>query len=387
MPKVILLANFSEEYFKKILLGIALYSKENGPWLFCRMPFYYRDTIGLEGILDWAKEWGATGMFAQLNKSDDTPLIGRAGFPVIVTDLKERFINVPNITGAYFKTGELGAEYFISKGYSNFAFYGNNSFVWSRERGEGFSSYLNKRGYQVQTFESEADPNHEIWYYRPSALSKWLNELPKPLAIMACDDQCAQQITESCKISGIKVPEEVAVLGVDNDELMCMLSDPELSSIELDAEQGGYEAAAMLDRMMKDNSKGHDIVVQPRKIVSRQSTDMYATADPQIAVSIRLIHQNYHTPLKVADIVQQIALSRRSFEMKFRKTTNLSVYQYILKLKMERFAALLAETRKPIGDIAHELGMDEIKNVSRRFKKLMGCSPGEYRKIKQGIAE
>jgi len=107
----------------------------------------------------------------------------------------------------------------------------------------------------------------------------------------------------------------------------------------------------------------------------------------QLALLRQLIHQNYHTPLKVADIVQQIALSRRSFEMKFRKTTNLSVYQYILKLKMERFAALLAETRKPIGDIAHELGMDEIKNVSRRFKKLMGCSPGEYRKIKQGIAE
>jgi LacI family transcriptional regulator len=380
MPKVVLLANFSEEYFKKILLGIARYSKENGPWVFCRMPFYYRDTIGIEGIMKWANEWGANGMFAQLNNTDDRPGLAEAGFPVIVTDLKERFSHVPNITGAYFKTGEIGAKYFIDKGYSNFAYYGYKSFVWSRERGEGYSAYLKNKNFNVHVFESESDPNHEMWYYKPSALSKWLNELPKPVAIMACDDNCAQQITESCKISGIKVPEEVAVLGVDNDELMCTLSDPQLSSIELAAEQGGYEAAAMLDQLMKGHNKRQDIVVQPLKIITRQSTDMYATADPQIAKALKIIHRDFHMNLQVNDIVRQIALSRRSFETKFRQTTRLSVYQYILKLRMEKFANMLIETNLPIGEIAYGLGMDDLKNVSRKFKQINGFSPGEYRK-------
>ncbi len=379
MPKVVLLANFSEEYFKKILLGIGRYSKENGPWVFCRMPFYYRDTVGIEGIVKWAKEWGATGMFAQLNTRDDTPLLAEVGFPVIVTDLKDRFDNVPNITGDYFKTGAMGADYFLKKGYKHFAYYGYTSYVWSRERGQGFETHLKSKGYSADFFESEFDQNHEMWLYKPSALSNWLNELPKPVAIMACDDNCAQQVTEACKISGIRVPEEVAVLGVDNDELICTLSDPQLSSIELGAEQGGYEAAALLERMMIGHSKGNNIVVQPQKIITRQSTDMYATANLQIAAALKIIHQKYHTQLQVDDIVRQIAMSRRSFEVKFKETTSLSVYQYILKLRMDKFATLLVETTRPIGEIAFELGMDEIKNVSRRFKHMMGCSPGEYR--------
>src|SRR5574344_284105 len=133
MPRIVLLADFSEEYFKKILLGIAQYSKKHGPWIFCRMPYYYRDTLGLEGILEWAKNWGATGMVAQLENTDDTPLLAQAGFPIVVTDFKERFHNAPNITGSYMKTGAMGAEYFMRKGFKNFAFYGYSNFVWSRE--------------------------------------------------------------------------------------------------------------------------------------------------------------------------------------------------------------------------------------------------------------
>lgn len=208
MPKIVLLADFSEEYFKKILLGIAQYSKKHGPWIFCRMPYYYRDTLGLEGILEWAKNWGATGMVAQLENTDDTPLLAQAGFPIVVTDFKERFHNAPNITGSYMKTGALGAEYFMRKGFKNFAFYGYSNFVWSRERGEGFIQALRKAGFNASFFEGKAEQAQEMWYYQPSELSRWLAELPKPVAVMACDDNCGQHVTEACKLLGIKIPKK-----------------------------------------------------------------------------------------------------------------------------------------------------------------------------------
>lgn len=383
MPKIVLLADFSEEYFKKILLGIAQYSKEHGPWIFCRMPYYYRDTLGLEGILEWAKNWGATGMVAQLENTDDTPLLAQAGFPIVVTDFKERFHNAPNITGSYMKTGAMGAEYFMRKGFKNFAFYGYSNFVWSRERGEGFIQALRKAGFNASFFEGKAEQAQAMWYYQPSELSRWLAELPKPVAVMACDDNCGQHVTEACKLMGIKIPEEVAVLGVDNDELICNLSDPPLSSIVLDAETGGYMAAQLLDKMMKGQAAQSDVVVEAIKIETRLSTDIFASTDTEIAKALKFIHLNFSKPIAVNDVLEHVALSRRAFEVRFRKTTGKSVYRYILDHRMEHLAQQLVETNRPIADIALDLGISELNNVSRLFKQAKNCSPNDYRKANQ----
>lgn len=381
MPKIILLADFSEEYFKKILLGIARFSKENGPWIFCRMPLYYREKEKIEGIIRWAREWGANGMIAQLENKDDSDLLTKAGFPIIVTDLRERFRNVPNITGDYVKTGCMGADYFLEKGYTNFAYYGYPSFVWARERGEGFAARLREKGYSTFFFENKADPDHEMWYYKPSALSKWLKSLPKPIAIMACDDNCGQQVTESCKLCGINIPEEVAVLGVDNDELVCNLSDPPLSSIHLDAEQGGYDAAKMLQSVMNGHKeKPENIVVQPVKVVTRESTDIYATSDREIAKALKFIHQNIDKSISVNDVLALVPMSRRVFEIRFKKVVGQPVYRYFLNLKMKELCAQLRESEKTIMEIALSLGFGDMKNVSRQFKQVVGCSPSEYRK-------
>lgn len=383
MPKIVLLADFSEEYFKKILLGIARFSKENGPWAFCRMPIYYREKVGIAGIIQWAREWGANGMIAQLNNNDDTSSLAQAGFPIIVTDLRERFKNVPNITGDYKKTGRMGADYFIEKGYTNFAYYGYPSFVWARERGEGFSARLSELGFSAFFFRNTPDLSHEMWYYKPSALSEWLKGLPKPIAIMACDDNCGQQVTEACKLCGIKIPEDVAVLGVDNDELICNLSDPPLSSILLDAEQGGYDAAQMLKNLMEQGGVSDNIIVQPVKIITRESTDIYASADREIAKALKYIHQNIDKSISVDDVLSEVPLSRRAFEIRFKRVVGQTVYQYFLSLRMNELCRQLIESEKNISEIAAALGIDDMKNVSRHFKLLMGCSPSEYRKRKR----
>ncbi|MBI1769632.1 MAG: DNA-binding transcriptional regulator [Bacteroidetes bacterium] len=382
MYKVILLTDFSEEYFKGLLRGITKYSKEHGPWVFCRMPTFYRETKGIDGILSWAQEWGANGIIGQFYNGSDVNKIVKAGIPVIAQDFIERFTEIPNISGgAYDEAGKMGAEYFLKKGFKNFAFYGFKNIVWSRERAEGFEKTLKTKGYEVHYFEHRKSRSRELWYYKPSSLSKWLKSLPKPIAIMACDDNQGQHITQACRHLEIRIPEEVAVLGVDNDEMICNLSDPPLSSISLDAEKGGYDAAELLHKMMKNKTKDfYDIQVMPMQVITRHSTDIYATNDIHISSTLRYIHQNINTHLHVEQILKQIPISRRSLEKRFQQVTGFPVYKYIYNLRIEKFAQKLLETDKAVFEIALDIGLEDGKNISRTFKKIKGCTPHEFRK-------
>ena len=266
MYKIILLIDFAEEYSKSLLKGISKYSKEHGPWIFCRMPLFQRETIGLDGILEWALEWEADGIIGQLYNDPKISKIVEAGIPVIAQDFKERFKEIPNITGDHYEAGKMGAEYFLRKGFKNFAFYGFKDIVWSRERADGFEDRVKKAGHQVHYFEHIMARTSELWYYKPSPLSQWLKSLPKPIALMTCDDNQGQHITEACRQSNIRIPEHVAVLGVDNDEMICEFSDPPLSSIGQDAEKGGYDAAKLLHHMIEHGTADYyDIIVKPNK--------------------------------------------------------------------------------------------------------------------------
>ena len=379
--KILLLIDFSEEYSKNILRGITQYSKEFGPWKFCRMPSFYRETMGIDGILRWAQEWGAHGIIGQFYNDNDINKIIKAKIPIIAQDFKDRFTNIPNISGAYYETGKIGAEYFLKKGFKNFAFYGFKNIVWSQERAVGFEDILKKKGYTVHYFEHKKSRSRELWYYKPSSLSRWLKSLPKPVAIMACDDDQGQHITEACRHAGIRIPEEVSVLGVDNDEMICNLSDPPLSSISLDAEKGGYEAAKLMHLMIRNKAKKvYNIEVQPVQIITRHSTDIYATNDTYISSTLRFIHQNINTNLKVEKILQQVPLSRRSLEKRFQQITGFPIYKYIYNLRTEKFAQQLLETDKTVFEIALDIGLGDGKNISRTFKKIKGCTPNEYRK-------
>ena len=380
MYKIILLIDFAEEYSKALLKGIAKYSKENGPWVFCRMPLFQRETIGMAGILDWALEWGANGIIGQLYNDPGIEKFIEAGIPVIAQDFKERFEEIPNITGAHKEAGIMGADYFLKKGFKNFAFYGFKDIVWSRERGEGFEERIAKSGHKVHYFEHAMARSTEIWYYKPSSLSQWLKSLPKPIALMACDDNQGQHITEACRHSGLRIPEEVAVLGVDNDEMICAFSDPPLSSIGQDTEKGGYDAAKLLHHMMENGTSDYyDIIVRPTQVITRQSTDIYSTNDKYIATSLKYIHQNIDKKLQVDDIVRQVPLSRRALEKRFLDMTGYSVYKYIFNLRIEKLGQKLLETDLSVFEIALELGFSDTKNIARQFKQIKGCTPIEYR--------
>jgi len=379
--KVILLLDFAEEYSKNLLKGIKAYAKESGKWLFCSMPLFHRETIGMSGILQWAKEWGANGIIGQLYNDPEIEQLLAAKIPVIAQDFKERFVNIPNITGGYHEAGEMAAEYFIKKGFTHFAFYGFKDIVWSRERAEGFEKRLARSNFKVHYFEHAMPTADELWYYKPSSLSRWLKSLPKPIALMACDDNQGQHITEACRLSQIRIPEDIAVLGVDNDEMICELSDPPLSSIVLNAEMGGYQAAKVMERLIKNGEfTCEDIYVGPLQIVTRRSTDIYATNDQHIATSLKYIHHNIEKNLHVNDVLKQIPLSRRVLEKRFLECTGLPIYKYISTLRMEKFAEKVLQTDNAIYEIALDLGFEDSKNIARQFKQTYGCSPQEFRK-------
>ena len=382
MIKIILLTDFGEEYGMSLLKGVTKYAQKHGPWAFCRMPAYYRETKGLEGILRWAWEWKANGILGQFyNNSEPQKLVG-AGIAVVAQDFKERHTTIPNITGNYFETGKMGAEYFLKKGFENFAFYGFKNIVWSRERSLGFEERVKKDGYFVHYFEQKTrTKTRELWYYKPSALSQWLVSLPKPIALMTCDDNQGIHVTEACRLANLKIPEDVAVLGVDNDEILCNLSDPPLSSISLDTVKGGYEAGRLLHTMIESSNEDfYDIVVEPTQVVTRNSTDIYATKDECIGMALKFIHNNMDKNLKVQDVLQQVPLSRRSLEKRFQKVTRFPVYEYIFNLRIEKFTNKLLETDLSIFEIAVDLGLNDSKNIARQFRQVKGCTPVEYRK-------
>jgi len=382
MARIILLTDFSEEYAKNLLKGIVKYSLEHSPWVLCKMPHSYRVKNGVEGVLNWAKEWGADGIIAQFYNTDNVKIFKENGIAAIAQDFKERFTEIPNITGDHHLAGRMGADYFIRKGFKNFAFYGYRNIVWSEERSEGFQDELgrHKNGYCFYEYQNE--DFLELWYYDSEPLIEWLNKLPKPIALMACDDNQAHQISQVCKQCGIKIPEEISLLGVDNDEAICTLSDPPLSSINQAVEKGGYEAATLMERMIRNpNGEYGDIVVQPTHIVTRRSTDIYSTSDKYISVVLQYIHQNSNNKITISDLTDLVPLSRRLLENRFKEVTGLPVYTYIINLRIEKFAQKLLETNDSIVEIASDMNFVDYKNFSRQFKKIMGCTPSSYRDI------
>ncbi|NCC09522.1 MAG: DNA-binding transcriptional regulator [Bacteroidia bacterium] len=381
MIRLILLTDFTEAFPHNLLRGILEYSKNSEPWVVCRMPPSYKQSYGIKGVLKWAKRWEADAIIGQFHDDDEVELFCQHGIVALAQDFKSRFSVIPNITSEYKQTGRMAADFFLQKGFRNFAYYGYKHVVWSEERCKGFHERIQEEGVDCHFFDYQKQNLERLWYYRTEPLANWLRSLPLPIALMACDDTQANRIMEVCRIIGLKIPEEVAVLGVDNDEIMCTLSDPPLSSVNINIKKGGYEAAQLIERLIRDKEAPYeDIVIRPTGIVNRLSTDIYATEDKAILIALRYIHQNLNQKMSVDDIVGQVPLSRRLVEVRFKNVTGKSIYQYIFDLRMERFAQLLLESKEPVADIGMSVGLLDPKNLSRQFKQWKGCTPLEYRK-------
>lgn len=378
--RLLIITDFTESFAYKLLKGIVSYNRGKEQWTICRMPPSYKRHLGAEGVVNWAKNWGADAVIGQFAGNDEVSLFTKNGIVVVAQDYIRKFNGIPNITADYHGTGRMAAEYFIGKGYTNFAFFGFRDVCWSDERYEGFKKAVEESGYGNHLSAYRMQDINAIWYYELDRLSDWLRDLPKPVAVMACDDNQASNLIDACNSIGIKMPGEVAIIGVDNDEIICNLNTPSLTSIHVDIENGGYRTAELIDRIVSDRStRVEDIVLKPVKVVSRISTASYATDDTQILNAIQFIHQNLTKKISVSDVMKEAALSRRLLERRFKAVTGESIYQYISRNKVKLFADMLLDTNDQVINVALNLGENDSKSISRKFKAAYGMAPNEWR--------
>ena len=380
MIRVLIISDFTESFSHQLLAGLVDYSRQKEQWIVRRMPPEYKAQIGIPGVIRIAKEWDVNAVIGQFEPTDDIGLFAENGIVAIAQDYKKKFTTIPNITADYIGTGRMAARFFIDRGFRNYGFFGFNDVCWSDERCEGFRREIEEAGFGDSFYAYRMQEIDMVWYYQRNRLREWLQTVPKPIAILACDDNQGTNLIEACHGIGIKIPEEVSVIGVDNDESLCSLGSTTLTSIQIDIEEGGRQTGALVERLVADpTAPAEDVVLKPVKIVGRLSTAAFATTDQQILNALLYIHKNALKKISVTDVMAEAALSRRLLERRFKSVTGKTLYEYITDQKLKYFAEQLADTDEQVINIALSMGENDTKSISRRFKQLYGCTPVEWR--------
>lgn len=378
MIKILVLIDSSTQFSRRFLSGLIQYANENESWTFYRLPSYYKSLYGGDGIVERIREWNIDAVIAQW-EYEELNFLEQLNIPVFLQSYKNRNSRFSKIAGDYKKVGIMAARFFENRGFINFAYYGNKDFYWSKARSEGFRQEVNKLGRNYYYFESEM-LNDLYWGKSHIELNDWLISLPKPVGLMACDDSFALLVTEMCKVSNIDIPDEISLIGVDNDELICNLSNPTISSIITNDEKGGYLTGKLLHQAIKNNDiTPFNVIIEPIRIELRQSTEKYNFTNKYVTQLIEHIDNNITSNFSVDELIEIVPLSRRNLENKFKEATGCSVYQFILDKKVEYIANELLTTDKSLLEIAIEVGFNDVRNAYRIFKNKTGYTPMNYR--------
>jgi LacI family transcriptional regulator len=377
MKRIILLVETSREFGRQLIIGIARYSRFNGPWTF------YKEQIGLISSIPHLTSWKPDGIIMRDSLIKNELL--KLKIPTILVQHDSTIPKtLPVIKTDSLSIAKMASEHLREKGFKNFAFCGFDNLEWSNKRKILFSQYNNEAGFITHVYSSPKNIIVQDWENEQRHVSEWIKTLPKPVGILACNDDRGQHILEVCKQIGINVPEEVAVVGVDNDPMICEIGDPPLTSIALNVESAGYEAAKLLDRLINNKKRdGQHIIVSPTHIVQRQSSDILAINDTEVASAIRFIKENAKNKFLVNDVVKITSISRRSLEQRFRKNLHRSVYDEIRRVRVEWISRLLMETDLPISHITSFFNFTDVEHISRYFKKEKGIGIREFRKLHQ----
>ena len=371
--KVALLIETSNAYARGLVQGVVHYVREHRPWSFQMMEQGRGDDPP-----PWLANWDGDGIIARI----ETPRIARAvvktGLPAVDLSAARLVSSLPWVETDDAEIAHLAAEHLLERGFKNFGYCGDSRFNWSVWREGFFSEQLQKAGHRCHTFKS--DPALTDLDMQSRELSEWLRTLPKPVGIMACYDRRGQQVLDACRNASLAVPDEVAVIGVDNDELLCELAAPPLSSVVPNTHRTGYEAAALLDRMMggkKVAAKAH--LMAPLGVASRQSTDVLAIEDREVASAVRFIREHACEGINVGDLMRVVSLSRRLLEQRFQRLLGRTPHEEILHVKLSRVQRLLAETDLPLYLIADRTGFEHVEYLSVVFKRELGKTPRQFR--------
>jgi LacI family transcriptional regulator len=382
IPHVAVLIETSRGYGRGLLEGVARFNREHGPWSMFFEPHGLNDPPP-----KWLSAWKGDGILARINDYRMARVVRATGLPVVdvrgrLTGLGLPFIGVNNR-----EVARLAVDHLLGRGFRHFGFCGlaRGEQPHMDQRRDFFSQFVEAAGLPCQHFEPQRG---RPWEEAQEHIADWLVQLPKPVGVMTCNDDRGHQTLDACRRAGVPVPTEVALVGVDNDTVLCNMADPPMSSIDVNPEQVGYEAAALLDRLMQQGQprKPAFIELPPRGMVVRQSSDVLAIADPEVSAAVRFIRDHACAGLSVAAVSQHVAVSQSVLERRFKAILHRTPKHEILRVQLDQARRLLCESHVPIDVIAKRCGFATYKYFGDVFFREVGMRPGAYRKRYQHFA-
>ncbi len=371
---VALLIETSNEYARGLLRGIMAYIREHERWSI-HLPEQGRG----DAPPRWLARWSGDGIIARIENPEIARAVEKVDAPLVDVSAGRHVPGIPWIETDDKAFAQLAAEHLIERGFRHFGFCGDPRFNWSRWRREHFERLVAEAGGTCHVYESTFEPDNPSSREHRHLLA-WVRGLPKPTGVMGCYDIKAQQLLDVCREADIAVPEEVAVIGVDNDEVLCNLAAPPLSSVMPNTHGSGYRAASLLDRMMNGKPIGEEAhLMPPLGIATRQSTDVLAIDDSEVAGAVRFIREHACDGINVSDLLSAVPLTRRVLESRFRRILGLTPHEMIAKTRTDRVRQLLTETDLPMPTIAQRAGFRHVEYMSTAFKNRTGLSPQRYR--------
>ena len=375
-PKVALLIETSNSYARELLNGIRTFLGEHEPW-----SIYFAEHGRGDILPGWLKNWRGDGIIARVESQKIADGILATGIPAVDVSFGLERSPFPRVATDSLATAQLAAEHLLERGLTFFGYCGDERYHWSRLRGTLFAQQVHNAGHQCAIFEGgrKSGPG-DSWEQELADIADWLRKLARPVGIMACYDIRGHQVLEACRRLDIAVPEEIAVIGVHNDELLCELCEPPLSSVIPNARRAGYEAASLLHRMMAGEKIAPQLLLlAPVGIATRQSTDVVAVRDARLARAVRFIREHACDGISVLDVLKAVPMSRTLLERRFKKILGRTPHDQILRVKIDRAKNILATTDLSVALVAERTGFEHVEYFSVAFKRICGETPGQYR--------
>lgn len=381
-PRVALLVESSRAYGRGILNGVAKFVRQHDPW-----SIFFQDLNLCDATPGWLKNWRGEGIIVRLENADIISVIRRLKVPAVMLRHVSPKVGMPCVLTDNVAVSRFGFEHLKERGFRHFAFCGFNGADYSDERRAGFMESVTQAGLHCHVYADAPSPRkYDTARYEGLGLKDggqvaiWLRKLPKPVGVMACNDMRGQQVLDACRAIRVAVPEEVAVVGVDNDEVLCNLSDPPLSSVVPDTERIGYEAAVLLAELMAGRkTPPPEILIEPGGVIARRSTEVLAMEDRQIAAVARFIREHACDGIDVSDVLRAVPMSRSSLDRRFIKVLGRSPKDEIVRVRLNRVKQLLTESDFPLSLIAEKTGFEHTEYLSRIFRKKMRTTPSRFR--------
>ncbi|MGY8766821.1 MAG: substrate-binding domain-containing protein [Pirellulales bacterium] len=375
--EIALLIETSNAYARGLVEGIIAYMREHEPW-----SIYLPEQGRGAAPPTWLENWKGDGLIARIETKEIGSIIRKTHLPVVDVSAGQFVENIPWVETDDAAIADLAVNHLIERGFRHLAFCDEPQFNWSVWRRDRFQQRIDEAGFDSHIFSAKprSSPGFS-WNREKKRLVRWIEQLPKPVGIMACYDIKAQQILDICRELEISVPQQVAVIGVDNDHLLCNLCTPPLSSVIPDTRRTGYEAAQLLDGLMHgEQVDSSGFLVEPLGIATRQSSDVLATDDQEVAQAMQFIREHACDGINVGDVLGVVPLSRRVLEYRFKNITGRTPHDAIAQQRLDRVRQLLQDTDLTMAEIADKAGFEHVEYMSAAFRKKLDISPSNYRK-------